>query len=112
MSAERPSPPHRSYTRSRTPSAPNQQVITLPPDTPPAGTPPADPPPADNRSAEQGSRPAAGRPPVPTRRTPPVDTARLLPEVSRDETDEGWGERPDRSDDDRFLDEVPPHHVG
>jgi hypothetical protein len=76
-------------------------VITLPPDTPPTGRP----------SPEPADRPAADRP-SPPRPTTPADTSRLLPDVSRDETDEGWGERPDRSDDDRFVDEVPPHHVG
>jgi hypothetical protein len=56
--------------------------------------------------------PTDPEPPEPPRRTPQVDTGRLLPDVSRDETDEGWGERPDRSDDERLLDEVPPHHLG
>jgi hypothetical protein len=82
-------------------------VITLPLDTPapenPAPRPPAPEPP---------DQPAADRSPAPAGRTAPADAARLLPDVSRDETDEGWSERPDRSDDDRLLDEVPPHHVG
>lgn len=35
----------------------------------------------------------------------------LLPDRTRDERDEGWGERPPANDDDeRFLREVPPHH--
>jgi len=34
-----------------------------------------------------------------------------LPEQTSDDTDEGWGERPaDPDDDQRFLDERPPHH--
>jgi hypothetical protein len=35
----------------------------------------------------------------------------VLPDVSTDETAEGWGER-DEVDDDRFLHELPPHHLG
>ena len=35
-----------------------------------------------------------------------------LPEQTSDDTDFGWGERPADSDDDqRLLDERPPHHV-
>ncbi|HEX5493787.1 MAG TPA: hypothetical protein VFX70_04335 [Mycobacteriales bacterium] len=37
----------------------------------------------------------------------------VLPDVSTDETDVGWGDLPDGSgDDERILREVPPHHVG
>lgn len=37
----------------------------------------------------------------------------LLPEVSMDETDLGWGDwYRDHSNDDRTLREVPPHHLG
>jgi hypothetical protein len=82
-------------------------VITLPPDAPASDAPAPERP--DQTAADP---PAAGQPAAPARPAAPVDAAHLLPDVSRDETDEGWGERPDRSDDDRFLDEVPPHHVG
>ncbi len=36
----------------------------------------------------------------------------VLPEQSVDDTDVGWGDRPDEDDADlrRFLDERPPHH--
>lgn len=34
----------------------------------------------------------------------------LLPDRTRDERDEGWGEREPADDDERFLREVPPHH--
>ena len=36
----------------------------------------------------------------------------VLPEQTRDDTDQGWGER-DRDDDDtsRFTDDLPPHHL-
>jgi hypothetical protein len=38
----------------------------------------------------------------------PVDDERVLPEQTRDDTDQGWGERhPDN--DERLLDERPPH---
>lgn len=41
-------------------------------------------------------------------------TDRVLPNVSTDETDIGWGDLPDEpgGDDERILREVPPHHVG
>lgn len=32
-----------------------------------------------------------------------------LPTRSTDETDTGWGDRPDRDDDDRLLQDRPPH---
>jgi hypothetical protein len=34
----------------------------------------------------------------------------VLPDVTTDERDLGWGELPEPSDDDRYLREVPPHH--
>jgi hypothetical protein len=34
----------------------------------------------------------------------------LLPDVTADERDPGWGEPPEPDDDDRYLREVPPHH--
>jgi hypothetical protein len=62
--------------------------------------------------------PAAGAPSGPTatpriRRRSPVRRPSgepLLPDVTADERDLGWGERPDPDDDDRLLREVPPHH--
>jgi hypothetical protein len=36
------------------------------------------------------------------------ERAAVLPEQTRDDTHAGWGERPD-SNDDRLLDERPPH---
>ena len=33
-----------------------------------------------------------------------------LPEGTRDESDEAWGDRSDRSDDEWFRKQVPPHH--
>jgi hypothetical protein len=55
----------------------------------------------------------APTPAEPERRPPPAgEPARLLPDRSADETEEGWGERPHDTDDDRFLGELPPHHIG
>ena len=35
-----------------------------------------------------------------------------LPDQTSDDTDVGWGERPSEADDDqRLLDDRPPHHV-
>jgi hypothetical protein len=34
----------------------------------------------------------------------------LLPDVTADERDVGWGDPYERDDDERFLREVPPHH--
>jgi hypothetical protein len=53
---------------------------------------PADPPPAGSPG------PAAERP--------------VLPDITTDERDIGWGELPETGDDDRYLREVPPHHGG
>ena len=36
----------------------------------------------------------------------------LLSDVTADERDVGWGEVPERDDDERYLREVPPHHGG
>lgn len=36
----------------------------------------------------------------------------VLPDVTSDERDVGWGDLPEPSDDDRYLREVPPHHGG
>ncbi|HEY6744623.1 MAG TPA: hypothetical protein VI357_02790 [Mycobacteriales bacterium] len=39
-------------------------------------------------------------------------TGPVLPDVTSDEQDVGWGDRPDPDDDERLLREVPPHHGG
>jgi hypothetical protein len=36
--------------------------------------------------------------------------APLLPDVTDDERDVGWGDEPEPDDDERLLREVPPHH--
>jgi hypothetical protein len=44
----------------------------------------------------------------PMSESPPEPAA--LPDTTSDESDVGWGERPPYDDDDRLLDERPPHH--
>jgi hypothetical protein len=34
----------------------------------------------------------------------------VLPDVTSDEQDVGWGDRPEPDDDERLLRDVPPHH--
>jgi hypothetical protein len=58
----------------------------------------------DPAPAAGPSRPA---PRIPRRR--PADRP-VLPDVTSDEQDVGWGDRPDPDDDERLLREVPPHH--
>lgn len=59
-----------------------------------------------------GATPAAertaARPSPPPK--PPASDLSMLPDVTTDERDLGWGEPPEPSDDDRYLREVPPHH--
>jgi hypothetical protein len=51
--------------------------------------------------------PTGGRP---DDRTPrPVDDGPLIPDRSADDSDTGWGERGEDSNDDRLLRDVPPH---
>jgi hypothetical protein len=51
-------------------------------------------------------------PPVPADEDRPVDLADddlvVLPEQTADDTDRGWGDRPD-SNDERLLEDRPPH---
>jgi hypothetical protein len=47
--------------------------------------------------------------PPPRRATPSRDKP-ALPDVSRDETDVGWGDEPSERDDDWYRRERPPHH--
>ena len=43
----------------------------------------------------------------------PGSSRPVLPDISTDETGEGWGESAEQDDDDaRFLRELPPHHMG
>jgi hypothetical protein len=43
------------------------------------------------------------------RQAPPRPPGPALPDRSADETDIGWGDRPDPSDDDRLREDRPPH---
>ena len=52
---------------------------------------------------ERNAQPAEPR--DPTRDDPP-----LLPDLTSDERDVGWGDAPEPDDDQRYLREVPPHH--
>ncbi len=65
------------------------------PDSPP-------PPPADRPEPAPATRPRIAR------RRP--STGPVLPTVTEDERDVGWGETPEPDDDERLLREVPPHH--
>ncbi|MER0480484.1 hypothetical protein ABR737_19445 [Streptomyces sp. Edi2] len=79
------------------------------------------PTPQDAQDASQeASEAAQAAAPSPAVRPAPKPAARLifddpLNQQSSDDTDRGWGERPDRSDSAadlaRFLDEKPPHHL-
>lgn len=75
----------------------------------------ADPRPGGPTQAE-GDRPAhpAPTPPAAPAGAPPAMPADrpVLPDVTSDERDVGWGDWPEPSDDDRYLREVPPHHGG
>ena len=51
--------------------------------------------------------PPAARPRI--ARRPPSDRP-LLPDVTDDESDVGWGDAPAPDEDERLLREVPPHH--
>jgi hypothetical protein len=53
---------------------------------------------------------AAGQPAGAASARKPADD-RLLPDITTDERDIGWGDMPDL-DDDHYLREVPPHHGG
>lgn len=51
---------------------------------------------------KEADRPATTRPPAP-------DDKPVLPAQSREDTDAGWGERPEPDDDERRYGERPPH---
>jgi hypothetical protein len=55
---------------------------------------------------------AEGKPPRTTEpKTRPADRDEpVLPDVSRDELDVGWGDEPSERDDDWYRRERPPHH--
>lgn len=69
----------------------------------------ANPDPTPSRPADRdGAEPMrASRPRIARR---PPDTGPVLPTVTDDERDVGWGDAPEPDDDERLRREVPPHH--
>jgi hypothetical protein len=67
----------------------------------------------DDRPAEapeDPAGPAGTRPQVRPARGESGREKPVLPDVSRDETDVGWGDEPGERDDDWYRRERPPHH--
>jgi hypothetical protein len=60
-------------------------------------------------SASTGGADPAGAPQAPAA-TPPAPEPALLPDITTDERDVGWGDLPEPADDDHYLRDVPPHH--
>jgi hypothetical protein len=73
---------------------------------------PAEPVGAPARGPHRAPTDPVGGPARGPHRATPIEPADVLPDIPAEETDEGWGEPPGRSDDDRFLGELPPHHLG
>lgn len=68
-------------------------------------------PAADHLAAAIPDAERAAAPPFPAPTSkPPTSDPSVLPDVTTDEGDLGWGELPEPSDDDRYLREIPPHH--
>jgi hypothetical protein len=65
--------------------------------------------PAPSRSADRDAAESmpTNRPRIARR---PPSTGPVLPTVTDDERDVGWGETPEPDDDERLRREVPPHH--
>jgi hypothetical protein len=76
--------------------------------TPPGAAPEQ---PDDDARTNAGADPTPTPPPAaPVPMTPaPMAPAPMLPTQSREDTDVGWGDYPDRDDDDRLLRDRPPH---
>ena len=69
-------------------------------------TPPDAAPEQPDDAARTNADPAPTPPPT---ATAPIAAAPVLPTQSREDTDLGWGDYPDRDDDDRLLRDRPPH---
>jgi hypothetical protein len=67
------------------------------------------PPDGEPRPAQGSLDPAADSGARPARPAPGGDG--VLPDIPDEETGIGWGEQPDRSEDDRLWSERPPHHL-
>ena len=63
--------------------------------------------PGDAAGPDQAEPPSRPGPRIARRRP---STGPVLPDVTSDEQDVGWGDRPEPDDDERLLREVPPHH--
>ncbi|WP_375480792.1 hypothetical protein [uncultured Jatrophihabitans sp.] len=61
-------------------------------------------------SGDEGDTTAAGPVPAPPPRRDRGGEPPVLPDVSRDEQELGWGDEPSRRDDDWYRRERPPHH--
>jgi hypothetical protein len=59
-------------------------------------------------TAHPAEEPAPAAGPRIARRRPSGEP--ILPDVTDDERDVGWGDAPEPDDDERLLREVPPHH--
>ncbi len=89
------------------------------PGSDPETTPPAPSPDAPHLhgptqvESDRPVEPGPGAGPEPRRPAHPEPGERpVLPDVSSDERDVGWGDWPESGDDERYLREVPPHHGG
>jgi hypothetical protein len=66
-----------------------------------------DSPPSQSADRDGAAATPVDRPRVARR---PPSTGPVLPSVTEDERDVGWGEAPEPDDDERLRREVPPHH--
>jgi hypothetical protein len=72
---------------------------------------PEQPPPEQAPSEQAPPEQAPSERTPPERPRPPApDRGPVLPQRGSDETDAGWGERPEPDDDDRLRQERPPHY--
>jgi len=67
----------------------------------------SDPTPSGSADRDGAEPTPADRPRIARR---PPSTGPVLPTVTDDEQDVGWGEAPEPDDDERLRREVPPHH--
>ena len=94
-------------------SRPDRSVRNPPERPRPAANPTADHPATATPDPERTAAPSPApisKPPTSDPSKPPTSDPSVLPDVTTDERDLGWGELPDPSDDDRYLRDVPPHH--
>ena len=73
----------------------------------PGAEPDSAPPRPADRDGHRAEPAPAARPRIARR---PPSTGPVLPTVTGDEQDVGWGDAPEPDDDERLLREVPPHH--